>query len=171
MIWYRGTGKFYEYKNDEWVVAYDLNNMPTQEEQEELVAAIQEKNPEFVVDEDKSLLPQILSEILNLAAAPPEKHVLEILSIPEEHETIEETLARMKLDGRSMRTEDFPKLDVLNTYLMFNGIEYAITQYVHNEEGTSVWLRAGFASILRDTEATLEIQIEEDDSYVEFSES
>ena len=59
MIWYRGAGKFYEYKNDEWVVAYDLNNMPTQEEQEELVAAIQEKNPEFVIDEDKSLLPQI----------------------------------------------------------------------------------------------------------------
>ena len=116
-------------------------------------------------------LPAILSEILNLAAAPPEKHVLEILSVTEEHETAQELLARMKLDGRSIRTEDFTKLDVLNTYLVFNGVEYAITLYNHNDDGTFVWLRAGFASILGDTETTLEIQIEEDDSYIEFRES
>lgn len=114
---------------------------------------------------------ELEKKVAELASASSEKHVLEILSVTEEHETARELLARMKLDGRSIRTEDFPKLDVLNTYLLFNGVEYAITLYTHNDDGTFIWLRAGFASILGNTEATLEIQIEEDDSFIEFRES
>ena len=116
-------------------------------------------------------LPQILSGILELAATPPEKHVLEILSVTTGPESIEDTLARMKLDGRDMKMEYLNKLDVLNTYIVFNGEEYAITRY-RNDEGLAL-ISAGFASVVKEVEATLDIQLESGStaSFINYSEA
>lgn len=105
---------------------------------------------------------ELENKVAELASNQPEKHVLEILSVSDGSETIEETLARIKLDGRGMTTEDLNKLGVLNTYLLYNGVEYAITQYLYNDYGTSVYaiISAGFASIVQEVEKTLEIQLD-----------
>ena len=115
---------------------------------------------------------ELEKKVIELATTQPETHVLEILSVTEEHETGQELLARMKLDGQSMRAEDFNKLDILNTYLVFNGTKYAITQFL-NADGTRVYICAGFASPIQDTEATLVVQFDDSDSldsYINFNE-
>ena len=52
-IWYRGGGKFYEYKNGKWVVCYDLNGVPTTSELESIATKIETKTGTQL--EDKSL--------------------------------------------------------------------------------------------------------------------
>ena len=105
-IWYRGEGKFYEFKNGEWVVAYDLNSMPSQEEQEELVAAIQEKNPEFVVDESKSLLPQILEGIVEMTGKTNDSyHIIEVTDTAE-YVSWDELFQHITLDGERLSNDE-----------------------------------------------------------------
>lgn len=64
MIWYKGVGKFYEYKNGEWVVAYDLNNTLAQQEQDELLTVLKERYPDFEVN-DKNTLTNVIEKILD----------------------------------------------------------------------------------------------------------
>lgn len=112
---------------------------------------------------------ELEKKIAELASNQPETHVLEILSFSESDESIEDTLARMKLDGRDIGIEDFNELGVFNTYILFNGVEYAITEYSHNDSGI-IYICAGYASVVRDAETTLTIQIMEDASYIAYSE-
>lgn len=71
-IWYRGEGKFYEYKDGKWVLAYDLAGTPSQEELESVANVIEEKTGKTL--ENKSL-PGILQGIIDLIPEAPTPQV------------------------------------------------------------------------------------------------
>lgn len=63
MIWYRGKGKFYEWRNDVWIVAYDLGNTPSQEELNDIADVIESKTGEELQDKSLSgILAQIVQQ-------------------------------------------------------------------------------------------------------------
>ena len=83
MIWYRGKGKFYEWRNDAWVVAYDLGNTPSQEELNDIADVIEDKTGEELQDKSVS---GVLDAIVN--ALPEQKEGYRVVRFVNDFETI-----------------------------------------------------------------------------------
>ena len=117
-IWYRGEGKFYEYKDGKWVLAYDLAGTPSQEELESVANIIEEKTGKTL--ENKSL-PEILSAIVD--SIPTETPRLIVLTgFPQEDS------GQSDLDAIGLTIEEIQAAAAgKRTAVIYNGGYYVLT--------------------------------------------
>lgn len=90
-IWYRGEGKFYEYKDGKWVLAYDLAGTPSQEELDSIANVIEEKTGKTL--EDKSLQ-EILGAIVDAIPSGEMPRPIVLTAEPSSDDTIETLAAK-----------------------------------------------------------------------------